>query len=151
MRKPVYAICEQQRRRLACASVQSDQRLCCSLPGKYNPSTCYSRNFKNLASLCSCAGRFESYLVANPKDWFSRDEAHIWEGDFHQRSSSFPPPTAGGLGLKWMEYSWRAVNPARQEKRKDWDMELKVGCTFTVLPLRTANRKLLICGSKCWQ
>ena len=33
MRKPVYAICEQQRRRSACASVQSDQRLCCSLPG----------------------------------------------------------------------------------------------------------------------
>ena len=33
MRKPVYAICEQQRRRSACASAQSDQCLCCSLPG----------------------------------------------------------------------------------------------------------------------
>ena len=31
MRKPVYSICEQQRRRSACASAQSDQRLCCSL------------------------------------------------------------------------------------------------------------------------
>ena len=31
MRKPVYAICEQQRRRSACASAQSDQRLYCSL------------------------------------------------------------------------------------------------------------------------
>ena len=31
MRKPVFAICEQQRRRSACASVQSDQRLCYSL------------------------------------------------------------------------------------------------------------------------
>ena len=30
MRKPLYAICEQQRRRSA--SAQSDQRLCCSLP-----------------------------------------------------------------------------------------------------------------------
>ena len=30
MRKPVYAICEQHRRRSACASVQSDQRLCLS-------------------------------------------------------------------------------------------------------------------------
>ena len=29
MRKPVYAICKQQRRRLACAYAQSDQRLCC--------------------------------------------------------------------------------------------------------------------------
>ena len=32
MRKLVFAICEQQRRRSACASMQSDQRLCCSLP-----------------------------------------------------------------------------------------------------------------------
>ena len=31
MRKPVYAMCEQQRRRSACASAQSDQRLYCSL------------------------------------------------------------------------------------------------------------------------
>ena len=31
MRTPVYAICEQQRRRSACASAQSDQHLCCSL------------------------------------------------------------------------------------------------------------------------
>ena len=28
MRKPVYAICEQQRRRSDCVSAQSDQRLC---------------------------------------------------------------------------------------------------------------------------
>ena len=33
MRKPVFAICEQQRCRSACASAQSDQHLCCSLPG----------------------------------------------------------------------------------------------------------------------
>ena len=32
MRNPVYVICEQQTRRSACASAQSDQRLCCSLP-----------------------------------------------------------------------------------------------------------------------
>ena len=32
MRKPVYAICEQQRCRLASASAQSDQRLWCPLP-----------------------------------------------------------------------------------------------------------------------
>ena len=32
MRKPVYGICEQQRRRSACTSAQSDQPLCCSLP-----------------------------------------------------------------------------------------------------------------------
>ena len=31
-----------------------------------------------LASLCSWAGWFESYLVANPEDRFSLDNAHIW-------------------------------------------------------------------------
>ena len=34
-----YALCEQQRRRSACASAQSDQRLCCSLLGFYNISS----------------------------------------------------------------------------------------------------------------
>ena len=29
-----------------------------------------------LASFCSSAGRFESHLVGNPEDRFSRDEAH---------------------------------------------------------------------------
>ena len=30
-----------------------------------------------LASFCGCAGRFVSYLVANPDDKFSRDVAHL--------------------------------------------------------------------------
>ena len=33
MRKPVFVICEQQRGKTACTFAQSDQRLCCSLPG----------------------------------------------------------------------------------------------------------------------
>ena len=49
LKKCVYAICEQQRRRAACAST----------------------------SLCSCAGWFVSYLVATPEDGFSRDEANL--------------------------------------------------------------------------
>ena len=28
-------------------------------------------------SFCGCAGRFVSYLVANPEDGFSRDKAHM--------------------------------------------------------------------------
>ena len=32
-----------------------------------------------LASLCSWAGRFESYLVENPEDRFSRDVAQMKE------------------------------------------------------------------------
>ena len=35
------------------------------------------QNLKPLASRCSCAGRFESYQVANPEDRFSCDGAHI--------------------------------------------------------------------------
>ena len=50
-----YVICEQQRRRSACASPQSDLHLCCSLLGWYNISSFYSRNFKTLASFCGCA------------------------------------------------------------------------------------------------
>ena len=39
--KMSYAICEQQRRRSACASAQSDQHLCCSLLRWYDMYTCY--------------------------------------------------------------------------------------------------------------
>ena len=40
-------------------------------------SSFYIWNFKPLASFCSWAGRFESYLVTNPEDRFSRDVAQI--------------------------------------------------------------------------
>ena len=79
MIKPVYAIYEQQRHRSACASVQSDQHLCCSLLKQHNASTRYKRNSKTLASLCSLVhvGQFESYRVQPHEDRFSRDKAHI--------------------------------------------------------------------------
>ena len=72
MRKPVFAVCVQQGRRSACASAQSDQRICCSLPRYYNTSSFYIRNFKPLPSFCGCTGRLESILVANPEDRFSQ-------------------------------------------------------------------------------
>ena len=50
-----------------------------------------------LASVCSWAGRFESYLVANPEDRFSNGEAQFWTySSFYwkkcqiQKSKSFP-------------------------------------------------------------
>ena len=43
---------EQQRRRPACASGQSDQCLCFSCFGKYHIQTCYKRNCNFLASPC---------------------------------------------------------------------------------------------------
>ena len=57
----------------------ADQRLYCSLLRQYNISSFYIRNFKTLASFCGCVGRFESNLVANPEDRFSRDEARMPE------------------------------------------------------------------------
>ena len=77
MRKPVLAICEQQRRRSACASALSDQHLCCSLLGWNNTSTCNIQKFKTLASFWSWESRFESTLVKNPEDRFSRDVAQL--------------------------------------------------------------------------
>ena len=68
-----YVICEQQRRRSACASAQSDQRLCCSLLRCI--SRFYSRNFKILADLCSWAGQFVSCLVGD-----SRWHIFSWRG-----------------------------------------------------------------------
>ena len=114
MRKPIYAICEQQRRRSACASI-------------------------------------ESYLVENPEDRFSRDEAHIIscslipqqqsEGQNNQEKdmnhlvtkptvSVRPAKTQISLGIRpvWSESSlsaWRklgllATHWAHSEDWSDW-------------------------------
>ena len=73
----IITICEQQRCRSAWAFAQSDQHLCCSLPGQYNTSSFYIRNFKPLPSFCGSTGSFESTLVANVEDRFSRDKAYL--------------------------------------------------------------------------
>ena len=70
-------VCEQQRRRPACAYAQSDRRLCYSLIGKCHILTCYQRNFNILASLCSWGDWFESRFHGNPEDRFSSDEAQL--------------------------------------------------------------------------
>ena len=70
-----YVICEQQRRRSTCASAQSDQRFCCSLPRQNDTSSLYIRNFNSLAGLCSGAGQFVSCLVGD-----SRRHIFSWRG-----------------------------------------------------------------------
>ena len=70
-------VCEQHKRRPACASAQSDHPLCFSLFGKYHMLTCYEWNFNFLASLCSWVYWFETDFVGNPQDRFSRKETHI--------------------------------------------------------------------------
>ena len=70
-----YVICEQQRRRSACASARSDQRLCCSLPRQNGISSLYIRNFKILAGVCSLAGNFVACLIGD-----SRRYIFSWRG-----------------------------------------------------------------------
>ena len=71
-------IWEQHRRRPACASAQSDQRLCYLLFAKNHISTCCKRNFNFLPSLCSWADWFVSRFVGYPEDRLCRDEAHMY-------------------------------------------------------------------------
>ena len=62
-----FCFMELQRRRLACASAQTDQRLCYSLESKI---AWYTQGFNILASLCSSVGWNEYCLVANNDDMF---------------------------------------------------------------------------------
>ena len=48
-----------------------------SAPLLFTTSSFYIQNFKPPASLCSWIGRFEYYLVKNPEDRVSRDEANL--------------------------------------------------------------------------
>ena len=127
-----YVICEQQRHRSACASVQSDQRLCCSLLRPYNISRFYSRNFKTLASFCGCKGRFESTLVANPEDRFS------WRGSFdfrrvHADCVTFSYATPKDITKCPL---WQTK---RHVRRKVWDNTCLYPMTFLLLILLVSN------------
>ena len=73
MRKPVYGICKQQRHRSTCASLQSDQRRCCLLPGGIIPLLAIAEISRPY--LVSSAQ--QALTVTNPEDRFSRDVAHV--------------------------------------------------------------------------
>ena len=47
------------------------------------------QHFETLAGLCSCAGGFESYLVANPDDRSARDVAHIWATAYQNQQNEY--------------------------------------------------------------
>ena len=76
MRKPVYAMFMPYANNKG-IDQPAHPGLCCLLPKYIIPLSFYSQNFKPLPSFCGYAGWFESYLVANPKDRFSRDVAHF--------------------------------------------------------------------------
>ena len=82
MKKPVYTLCKQQRCRSACTSVQPAHL--CSLISTFVDhclDTCsiiflvVISPIPWLTSFSCWAGLFESYLVANPRVWFSCDRA----------------------------------------------------------------------------
>ena len=77
MRKPVLCLCEQQGtdQPAHSQSLISTFIVCCL--DSIIPLVSFIRNFKTLTSFCGCAGRFVSYLVANPEDRFSCDKAHV--------------------------------------------------------------------------
>ena len=104
---------EKHRRRPACASAQSDQRLCFSLFGKNHIQTCYERNFNYPASLCSWAGWFESHFVGNPEDRCSRVTAHLesdlWEHVYRDYTVWLSPGTQYINESCIRDSSWAAI------------------------------------------
>ena len=97
MRKPVFALCKQQRHRSACASAQSDQHLCCLLLRLHDilPSSNPWTNLKNvwMAKLLS-----PTYFIG----WLKMSEIILTgrkaqignEKENLEGSLTAPPPTA---------------------------------------------------------
>ena len=110
MRIPVYAICEQQRRRSTCAFAQSDQRLYCSLFRLYNISSLHTCNFMTLAGFFSSSGGFESYLVENPENRFSRDEAQIRTARSNSSKKPSDPPAQCQTTMLQEKHPVRKIN-----------------------------------------
>ena len=81
----------------------------------------YIRTFKPLAGLCSWAARFDSHLVRNLKDGFSRDGAHIIQVAVVYFVVRFTLPCAGE----------RSVNvksaAARQNQQNDLSTQRRFG------------------------
>ena len=78
MRNASYVICEQQRRRSACASAQSDQRLCF----RYLDSVMSLVSVTKISSLMLASVAEQASLSLTwsetPEDAFSHDKAHLY-------------------------------------------------------------------------
>ena len=92
VRKPVYAICEQQRRRSACTSAHSDQNLCCHCLDSIIPLLAISKISRlQLASVAEQAGLSLTWLESLNTGFLMRLE---WFGGnaakFQARGLKFP-------------------------------------------------------------
>ena len=82
VRKPAFCICENKDADQLCSNCTADQRLCFRYSDSTIPVLTSSiQMFKPLAILCGCTARFVSYLVGNPVDRFSHNEAQIIYGN----------------------------------------------------------------------
>ena len=97
-----YAICERQSCRSACTSTQPDcnQHLCCS--DSITPLLPNIQCFKTLARICTWAGWYESYLVANPWRHF-----YLWHGSNFRITMSRWEKRRNGMG------NWKHTPSAR--------------------------------------
>ena len=78
MRKPAFCICENKDADQLRGNREADQRLCFRYTDSTTPLLPKSEiSIKPLAILCGCTARFVSYLVGNPEDRFSHNEAHM--------------------------------------------------------------------------
>ena len=155
-----YVICEQQRRRSACASAQSDQHLCCSLLKAYDMYTCYIQSFKILASCCSWAGWFEPYLVKKKTKTHFRVMWLQWKGqDYCYTSRSL----AGFCTIKG-SFHILLRSPCKQQqnlshsltKQTKWNMppaktqiSLGISPVSSVFDVHLRKVWVLICPLKC--
>ena len=111
MRKPAYAYANNKGADQPAhpRSLISTFVVCCLDTILHVSLVFYIRNFKPLASFCDCTDRFESYLVENPEDRFSRNVAQI---DFFRRKnymlSWFKNILKYPLTLKNPILSWRS-------------------------------------------
>ena len=106
-------VCEKQRRRPACASAQSDQRLCYSLSGEHSSQACSMQNFTFLASLCSLGDCFESHFVGKPEYRFCRNEALLLFQGTEKRNSLQP---ISGPKSKLQTVSAKSIAGEQEEK-----------------------------------
>ena len=97
MRKPVFALFEQQRRRSACASTQSDQHLCCSLLSRVIP----------VVSISEISSLYLLLWLGRPvcvlPDRKSRIQVFLWRGSFGILSIQFYSCMDIYIYLDWIQ------------------------------------------------
>ena len=135
MRKPVYAICEKQRCRSACALRCLIIAFVVRSLHSIVPELAKSK-ISRLASLCSYADRFMSYLVQTPEDRFSRDVAHMSRLMTKPTKWHVRPAMASAWGKLWsLAINWAHSEDSDQTGRMPRLIWVFAGRIVTLLVL----------------